>query len=487
MSAPPLAVTFANLKYLPVLLNWILFLPQEQLARLRIYSLDKDLYHFLSERGFPTRLRPQTGPKNKLWQLRTKVFNDLIHEGQDFLHSDTDAVWLRDPHSILREADADLTLSQGTIWPHDVVLNQKFVGCCGFFLARSNPKTQVFFRALSEHTANTGDDQVSLNRLLKDFAVSWQTSDTEQYSLSHDELPFTCFETTIKGTAAAHGLTVALLPHRAFQRQPMSAETVYVKHPLSTDPSKTIEQTLDAEGCWRLRHDWGKVDFDFSSIESLAQPEKMQPAPTNTPIITGNSGGAWTADTHKTLYPNNFNNGLATFIANQFMPQSVLEFGSGLGEMASFLAKNTRATTVDCIEPLIMPDSALANQNLRQFTTDIFTTSLPIELKKTYDLVLSIEVAEHIERWLHPKLFDFLASRAANWLIFSGARIGQGGHGHVAERPEHEWCHELISRGLIFREDLTKAARTACDQKNINHRRNVMVFQTSNSAPQRSL
>jgi hypothetical protein len=58
----------------------------------------------------------------------------------------------------------------------------------------------------------------------------------------------------------------------------------------------------------------------------------------------------------------------------------------------------------------------------------------------------------------------------------SGARPEQGGHGHVAERPEAEWRQEFVSRGLAFEPDLTRLAREMCDEMNIIHRRNIQVF-----------
>jgi cyclopropane fatty-acyl-phospholipid synthase-like methyltransferase len=126
-----------------------------------------------------------------------------------------------------------------------------------------------------------------------------------------------------------------------------------------------------------------------------------------------------------------------------------------------------------------MPDDVKKNAKITQFTSDIFAAKEPDHFLPQYELVLSIEVAEHVERTNHDFLFDFLVKHCKKWIIFSGARVGQGGHGHIAERPEEEWRSELVSRGMHFRADLTSAARTACDQKNVNHRRNVMVFEKS--------
>ena len=196
----------------------------------------------------------------------------------------------------------------------------------------------------------------------------------------------------------------------------------------------------------------------------------------NPPALQGSEGGAWTADVHKKLYPGNFNMGLASYICDVINPVSVLEFGSGLGHLAQYVKTNSDAEDVICIEPEITGGVYEGSNGPVLLSVDIFTQSHPEALEKQYDLVMSIEVAEHISRDRHDFLFDFLVDRAANWIVFSGARIGQGGHGHIAERDEEDWRSEFLERGLHFESQMTADIRTACDEKNINHRRNLMVF-----------
>lgn len=85
-------------------------------------------------------------------------------------------------------------------------------------------------------------------------------------------------------------------------------------------------------------------------------------------------------------------------------------------------------------------------------------------------------MAEHIPIDKHEALFDFLVSHAGRIIVFSGARPGQGGHGHIAERAEHEWREEFVKRGCRFDPRLTIQARSMCNPRNINHRQNLQVF-----------
>lgn len=191
--------------------------------------------------------------------------------------------------------------------------------------------------------------------------------------------------------------------------------------------------------------------------------------------IKGKTGGAWTAETHAKLYPGNLNMGLVRFIAEYIHPQNFLEFGSGEGNLANAIADHVQLTESYCIEPLAMVPMQW-DKGLNLLNIDIFSQPMPDIINKKFDLVLSIEVAEHIEQARHEELFDFLVSRTGKYVVFSGARLGQGGHGHVAERSENEWRKEFIYRGLNYEPRLTIKARNLCDPKNINHRRNLQVF-----------
>ena len=474
MTSQTRTITFANTKFLPVLLNWFLHIRRQRLPTPATVALDEPLHRYLTDRGFPSIMQPHHGSRNKLWELRTKVFSDLLDSGRSFLHSDADAVWLGNPWLSITASDADITLSQGTIWPPDVVAKRGFVACCGFFHAKSNERTKNFFRRLASQTAMITDDQVSLNRLLDEVNVTWEHPQTPADTLSYQGIRFNCFKSTIFGQSQTTGLTVALLPHSEYQRLATPSHPATVKHPIKPDQKEDTQTHLQKQNCWILREDWQQLPFNEATLEVLMKDELSPKTLTNLP---GQTGGAWTAETHKRLYPAIFNQGLAGYITRNFNPNTVLEFGSGLGDLARFIADNSACKSIHCIEPLMMPEDIGKHPKITQFTTNIFRESKRADLRPKYDLVLSIEVAEHVERSMHNILFDFLVKRCEKWLVFSAARVGQGGHGHIAERPEEEWRSEIVSRGLHFREDLTLGARNASDRKNINHCRNVMVFE----------
>lgn len=192
-------------------------------------------------------------------------------------------------------------------------------------------------------------------------------------------------------------------------------------------------------------------------------------------VLIGANGGAWTEDTHLTLHAKNFDYGLAEFIVQQFEFSSVLEFGSGLGLLAEYIVDNRNLDSYSCIEPNYIK-GRYKEDKPKLFSIDIFSDDIPTEINKKHDVVISIEVAEHIPRNKHDELFDFLVSRSKKWIIFSGARIGQGGHGHIAERDYNDWKSEFTKRNCFYCEELSEKIRQACDEKNINHRVNIQVY-----------
>jgi cyclopropane fatty-acyl-phospholipid synthase-like methyltransferase len=101
------------------------------------------------------------------------------------------------------------------------------------------------------------------------------------------------------------------------------------------------------------------------------------------------------------------------------------------------------------LEPSVVLDKGLSTQ-LRLLNVDVLTNPAPRVLDQLFDLVFSIEVAEHVSGDRHEALFDFLISRAGRMIVFSGARSGQVGHIHITERPELEWREEFTGHKIDY-------------------------------------
>lgn len=64
-----------------------------------------------------------------------------------------------------------------------------------------------------------------------------------------------------------------------------------------------------------------------------------------------------------------------------------------------------------------------------------------------YDIVSCVEVAEHLPESQADTLVDAICSNAREWIYFSAAYPGQGGVGHVNERPREYWRQKFSERG----------------------------------------
>ena len=116
-----------------------------------------------------------------LMPLRTRLFLHLARAGRDFIHSDADAFWVRDPRPwLVRHAQFDLLMSQGTTYPYRQYRRHRFVLCAGFFLCRANDRTQAYFERVEALLSRNPLDQWGMNWvLLHDPEGRWEVSKPE--------------------------------------------------------------------------------------------------------------------------------------------------------------------------------------------------------------------------------------------------------------------------------------------------------------------
>ncbi len=239
-------LSFANSDYLPVIENWINALNHLNIKNYIVICLDQEVYDHLLQQGNPVLLRPCINELGSLWVHRIDVIKEFLDVGFNVLHSDADAVWLKNPLGkyIYNQPD-DMIFSQGTVWPPDIHEKWQFVLCCGLFYVKSNLAVLNFFELLAIRVREDKDDQVSINRMLYEASIKWEIGDS--YLLPFREKEFICSDEIIKGKNSA--LSIAVLPHRKFQRLCEESDDIYVKHILSQKNSTDILDTLKANNC----------------------------------------------------------------------------------------------------------------------------------------------------------------------------------------------------------------------------------------------
>ena len=246
----PVIVVFANYQYARILENWIAAISRLGISNYMVVALDVRLHDYLKNNGVKSVLRECDEDLGNIWVHRVKVIQELLESGYDVIHSDADAVWLKNPLDVYFHKPAyDVAFSQGTHWPRDVHNVWGFVLCCGLFYVRSNDATRQLFDAIAADVECSKDDQVSCNRVLMKLNTEWEYPN-DMYSLSYDGIEFNCSNEIIHGKNNV--VCVALLPHSRFQRISDSCADVYIKHMISSKTSCSTKELLKNNNCWFL-------------------------------------------------------------------------------------------------------------------------------------------------------------------------------------------------------------------------------------------
>ena len=133
---------------------------------------------------------------------------------------------------------------------------------------------------------------------------------------------------------------------------------------------------------------------------------------------------------------------IATHAYDSLKPTSVLDLGCGVGTwLKAFQEIGVRR--IQGVEGYWMDPSklVLAPEHFRH--GDL---RAPIDLQERFDLVISLEVAEHLPDHVADVYLDTLV-RHGSAILFSAAIPYQGGTDHVNERPQSYWRKKFETRG----------------------------------------
>ena len=167
-------------------------------------------------------------------------------------------------------------------------------------------------------------------------------------------------------------------------------------------------------------------------------------------------GGPWKPEMYLEHLPEPiaFDQGLINSALELCNPVKCLDVGCGLGYFVQFL----REHQVDAwgVEPNDLRDVFKANGYLIQ--RDL---SSNFDLEEKYDLVICLEVVEHIPHEFEDIVFDNIRRHMSKYLLFSGATPGQGGTGHINEQAESHWFSHLVGRDLKLCHEKSIKVRSA--------------------------
>lgn len=133
---------------------------------------------------------------------------------------------------------------------------------------------------------------------------------------------------------------------------------------------------------------------------------------------------------------------ILTPLFQAFAPTSVLDVGCGLGAWLH-VAKQLGTDTVQGVDgPWI--DTTMLAIPPEMFLAQNLDTALSLD--RQFDLVISLEVAEHISAPAADIFIDNLV-RHGDIVLFSAAIPFQGGHGHINEQWPSYWAEKFRTRG----------------------------------------
>lgn len=158
-----------------------------------------------------------------------------------------------------------------------------------------------------------------------------------------------------------------------------------------------------------------------------------------------------------------------------FNPKSVIDVGCGIGTWLSVFKEygvnEILGVDGDYVnrEQLTIHEANFSPKNLEQ----------PLQLDHTYDLVISLEVAEHLSEAAAQIFVDSL-SNLGNTILFSAAITAQGGQNHINEQPPKYWIQKFEEKGYQLFDVLRPMF-----WENLNvdwwYKQNMMLFTKSES------
>ena len=177
--------------------------------------------------------------------------------------------------------------------------------------------------------------------------------------------------------------------------------------------------------------------------------------------------GVWDLDTAKRRH--RFDKPLADYIIKNYKVNSIADVGCGVGSYCKAF-KDSGINIVHGYE---------GTQGISKIATydDIMTVDLTKErwVDIYYDLVICLEVGEHIPLEYEQRVIDNICRYVNKDLILSWAVPGQGGAGHYNERPNEYIIAELGKRGFVFNKVKSMNIREAASLKWF--RNTLMIFE----------
>lgn len=142
---------------------------------------------------------------------------------------------------------------------------------------------------------------------------------------------------------------------------------------------------------------------------------------------------------------------IAETIFRELKPERVIDVGCGTGDV--LLALRKHGCTVKGLERSAAALKVCHERGLPVTAFDLEDDTISDDAK--YDVVVSMEVAEHLPERIADRYVALLA-RLGTTIIFTAAPPGQGGTDHINEQPPEYWHAKFAQHGFVHDAERTE-------------------------------
>ena len=164
---------------------------------------------------------------------------------------------------------------------------------------------------------------------------------------------------------------------------------------------------------------------------------------------------------------------VCSFMAETFSPEKFFDAGCGTGEYITEMSNHG----VAC-RGVELAEYAVAKCRENGLEVESHDLTAPGPLPDKADLVMCIEVAEHIPESTSDTLVSKLSGAATNTLVFTAAVPGQEGSNHINLQHPSFWIEKFKAKGLTYDAELTDRWRAKNSDAGMPEWwcRNLLVF-----------
>lgn len=139
--------------------------------------------------------------------------------------------------------------------------------------------------------------------------------------------------------------------------------------------------------------------------------------------------------------------GLSNALANLFKDKTVVDLGAGLGWYCPIISKTAKRCD--------QYDGSVNIEEITHNKVKYLNLAEPIKKIRKYDIVMSLEVAEHIPKIYEDIYINNLVNSSKEAILITWSRVGQPGHFHVNNKNREDVIQLFLNKGLHYDDNIS--------------------------------